>query len=172
MIWRSRAALGELRRNASYILYRIFKSANILILFSIFSTPFFIYIFFFIFSNRLNITRSVQQKYLLTGNLKYFKKISLHPANIKTCRRKNLFDVSIFFFIFFNRLNTTRLGRQKYGMIANVKSFKKMGLHQSNIPTRRQKKISVFNIFSFSFFNNYYYPINCIIELTQLQNEL
>ena len=99
------------------------------------------------FFNRLNITRSVQQKYLLTGNLKYFKEMSLHPANIQICRRKKIFDVSIFIFIFFNRLNITRSGQQKYGMIGNVKSFKKMGLHQSNIPTRRQKKISIFQYF-------------------------
>ena len=124
------------------------------------------------FFNRLNITRSVQQKYLLTGNLKYFKKISLHPANIQTCWRKKISMFPYFSLFFFNRLNITRWGRQKYGMIGNVKSFKKMGLHQSNIPIRRQnKKFRFFNIFTLSFFNNYYYSINCIIELAQLQNE-
>ena len=57
--------------------------------------------FFFIFFSRFNITRSVQQKYLLTGNLKSFKKMSLHPDDIQTRRRKKKFSMISYFSLFF-----------------------------------------------------------------------
>ena len=109
------------------------------------------YIFFFIFFNRLNITRSGRQKYELIGNFKSFKKMRLHSTDMQTRRRKQNFHFSIFFFIFFNRLNITRSGRQKYELIGNFKSFKKMRLHPTDMQTRRQKKNPFFHIFLYFF---------------------
>ena len=60
------------------------------------------------------------------------------------------FDFSLFFFIFFNRLNITRSGRQKYELIGNFNSFMKMRLHSTDIQTRH-KKISIIPIFSLFF---------------------
>ena len=76
----------------------------------------------------------------------YIRPIS-KPGDVKT-----IFDFSIFFFIFFNRLNITWSGRQKYGLIGNFKSFKKMSLHQTDIQTRRRKKKSIFPYFYYYYF--------------------
>ena len=58
------------------------------------------------------------------------------------------YDFSLFLFIFFNRFNITRSGGQKYELIGNFKSFKKMCLHPADMQTRRRKKISIFPYFS------------------------
>ena len=52
---------------------------------------------FFIFFNRLNITRSGRQKDELIGTFKSFKKMRLHPDDVQTRRRKQKFDFSYFF---------------------------------------------------------------------------
>ena len=109
---------------------------------------FHIYLYFFY---RLNITRSGRQKYDLIGNFNYFKKMRLHPADMQTRRQKKNFDFSIFFFIFYNRLNITRSGRQKYELIGNFKSFKKMHLHPTDMKTRQKKKFRFFHIFLYFF---------------------
>ena len=53
---------------------------------------------------------------------------------------KQTINLSKFFFIFINRLNITRSGRQKKNeYIGNFKSFKKMRLHPADMQTRRKK---------------------------------
>ena len=65
-------------------------------------------------------------------------------------KEKNYFRLCHIFLYFFNRLNITRSGRQKYELTGNFKCFKKMRLHPADIQTRRQKK-SIFPYFSLFF---------------------
>ena len=70
------------------------------------------FLFFLLYFNRLNITRSGRQKYQLTGNFKSFKKMRFYPTDMQTRQQKIKFRFFHFFFIFFYRLNITRSGRQ------------------------------------------------------------
>ena len=68
-------------------------------------------------------------------------------------RWKKLVLIFPYFSLFFYRLNSICLNGQKYGLIGNVKSFKKMWLLPTDIQTQRRNKIfSIFPYFSF-FFN-------------------
>ena len=66
----------------------------------------------------------------------YFLMISQARA-----QKKNLFDLSIFFFIFLNRLKIIQSSRKRYGKIGNFKAFQKMGLLPTDIPSQGRKKL-------------------------------
>ena len=110
------------------------------------------WIFFFIFFYRLNIILSRQQKYGQTGKFKAFQIMRLLPIDIQTqSRRKNCFRFSIFFLVFFNRLNIIRSSRQKYGKIGNFKNFQEIDLFPTHIQTEPKKIISDFLYFTLFF---------------------
>ena len=77
---------------------------------------------------------------------------------------KNYFVFSIFFFIFFNRLNIIRSSSKKYGWIGNFKVFQKMGLLPTDIQTQSRKKL--FSIF----FDIFLYFLTDLILSDQLYN--
>ena len=61
--------------------------------------------------------------------------------NFCTSDEKNYFRFFHIFLLFFYRLDIIRLDGQKYGLIDNFKTFKKMGLLQTEIQTLRRKKL-------------------------------
>ena len=79
--------------------------------------------------------RKQYTSFLKSFSFKSFKIKSLHQTDIKTRRRKknSVFPYFLYFFFFFYRLNITRSGLQKYELIANFNSFKKMRLYQTDI---------------------------------------
>ena len=75
----------------------------------------------------------------------------LLTTDIQTQRREKIFDFSIFFFIFFNRLNIIRSGWQKYGFIISRLLRKWDYFRPISTPGDEGIKIRFFHIFLFDF---------------------
>ena len=110
------------------------------------------FLFFLLYFNRLNITRSGRQKYQLTGNFEPLKKMRLHPTDMLPRRQKKITIFPYLCLFFLNWLSITRSSRQKYELTGNFKSFKKMNFYPTDMQTRQQKiKFRFFHIFLYFF---------------------
>ena len=89
--------------------------------------------------------------------------------DIQTQRRKKIISIFPYFSLFFfNRLNIIRSGWQKYGLIGNFKTFKKIGLIPNGIQAQRRKKI--ISIFQYSYIFHFYLLFKYLTLSDQLYN--
>ena len=109
-------------------------------------------ILFFIFFNPLNIIRLSGRKNGLIGNYESFKKMWLLPTDVQTQgRKKNIFDFSTLFFIYFQPTQYNPIRGQKYWSIVKFETLKKCDYFRPIFKPNATKIFSIFPYFSFFF---------------------